>query len=243
MTGWEYPLVVALAVVISVTAAGWKYLLTVVALAIALGFAGARWRYVLVTVMLVTWLAMHLLNYISDFADRLVDVFEVCWLALFFLALAAPFRRRWRELAVYVLAVGFTVLPFWAVLVVPERGINLPDRWLQEMGLRIYVSYLSASARQQELLAKCTFVEYTSEDGAKRKIGECGDPLRTASDFWLMVVYDPSGELALPTVERTIAWRLAVRKLPNGSAFISSERSGRIGGGDLYWILADVPVV
>jgi hypothetical protein len=185
---------------------------------------------------------MHLLNYVWNFADRLLDVFEVCWLALFFLALAAPFRRRWRELAVYVLALGFTTAAFWAVLIVPERAINLPNRWLQEIGLRIYASYLSAPARQQELLAKCTFVEYTGEDGAKRKIGECGDPLRTASDFWIQAVYDPSGELTLPVVERTIAWRPAVRKLPNGSSFIYSEPCGRIGG-DLYWIVGDGPVV
>lgn len=241
MTGWEYPLIVALVVVAGVCMAGWRYLLAVVALTIALGFAGARWRYLLAAIVPVTWLVMHLLNYVSDFADRLIYVFDVFWLALFFLAWVAPFLRRWRELAVSCLALGFTFSAFAVALPGPDKGVVLPNRWLQKMGLRIYYSYLITPTQQQELLAKCTFVEYSGEDGAQRKIGECGDGPRSTFYFTVVVVCDPSGEVALPPVERSIPWRLAGRKLPNGPYFIHSEPSGRIDG-DLYWIVGGGPL-
>jgi hypothetical protein len=60
-----------------------------------------RWRYLLVIAALVSWLALNLLNYVSNIADRLADLFKVCWLALFFLALAALFKRKWRDLAIF----------------------------------------------------------------------------------------------------------------------------------------------
>ena len=83
---------------------------------------GASWRYLLVVVALATWLAMHLLNNVSNFADWLVDLFKVCWLALFFLALAAPFFRRWRELAISCLTLFITFGAFAGAFLGPEEG-------------------------------------------------------------------------------------------------------------------------
>jgi hypothetical protein len=197
---------------------------------------GPRWRYLLVVGTLTSWLAMHLLNYVSSMASWPIDLFKVCWLALFFLALVLPFRRRWYALAISCLALFVTFGAFVDVFLGPEGGV-LPNRWLQETGFRIYGSHLIRSAPLEEFLSRCKLVDYIEEDSTKQQVGECGDGLRSTLWFQITVIYDPSGQVARPAIQRTLAWRLAVLHLPTGSFFVHDDVASYLDG-NFYWILA-----
>ena len=198
-----------------------------------------RWKGLLVVMTLASWLAMHLLNYVSRIAVWPVGLFKACWLALFALALAAVFRRRWRNLAIACLVLFNTFSAFALVLLVPEPVV-FPSRWLQETGFHIYASHLIRSAPLDEFLSNCKLVEYTGEDNTRRKIGECNKGLRSTVWFRLLVIYDPSGQSAWPAVRRTLAWRLAVLHLPEGSSFVHEDDVLPLVG-DFYWFLDSSP--
>jgi hypothetical protein len=197
-----------------------------------------RWRYLLVSLLVVialaSWLALHLLNYVSNIADRLADLFKVCWLALFFLALAALFKRKWRDLAIFFPVLFFTFSAFLTVyLSPPEKGGLMPNRWLQEAGFRVYALHLIRSTPIEEFLSRCKLVEYLEEDGTKQRVGECVKGLRSAFWFRIVVIYDSSGQAAVPAIERTPAWRLAVLHSPNVPSDVAEHLVG-----NFYWVLA-----
>jgi hypothetical protein len=197
---------------------------------------GERWRYLLAGVVLASWLAMHLLNYVSGTADWFVDLFKVCWLALFFLAWTALFHSRWRELAISGPTLLITFVAFGGVLLGPEKGGLLPNQWLQETGFRIYASHLISSAPVEEFLSKCKLVDYAEEDGTRQQIGECDKGFRSTLWFSITVIYDPTGQLAGSAIHRTLAWRLAVLHLPNGRFFVHDDIAEHLVG-SFYWIL------
>jgi hypothetical protein len=186
---------------------------------------------------MASWIVIHLLNYVHGAGDWLISVFEVCWLTLFVLALAAPFLRQGSQFAIYSLILAITFGAFQLILLAPEKGVVLPNRWLQEAGFRVYALHLVRSTPLQELLSKCKLVDYGEEGVAKRQVGECSDDLRSTIWFRIVMVYDPSGQLALPAVERTLAWRLAVLRLPNGRFFVHDSVATHLDG-NFYWILA-----
>lgn len=206
-------------------------------LMLLVSIVGERWRYFLAVVVLGSWLAVHLLNFVSGVVDWLVDLFKVCWLALFLLAAAAPFRRKWRELAILCLTLFITFSGFVGVFLGPEKGGLLPNRWLQETGFRIYASLLVRSTPLEEFLSRCKLVDYLEEDGAKQRVGECDDGLRATLWFRVTVIYDPSGQITWPAIQRTLAWRLAVLKLPTGAFFVHDDVANHLVGG-FNWILA-----
>src|SRR5882757_3696744 len=77
-------------ILLALTVAAWDALATFsLLLAVLIVSYLDRWRYLsiylLVVIALASWLAMHFLNYVSNFADRFGDLFKPCWLALFFL--------------------------------------------------------------------------------------------------------------------------------------------------------------
>jgi hypothetical protein len=196
-----------------------------------------RWRYLLVVATLANWLGMHLLNYVSDIADWFVLLFRVCWLGLLFLVLAALLRRRWREFAILSLTLLVTFNAFAVALLGPERGGLLPNRRLQEIGLRIYASRLIRTTPLEELLSRCKLVDYLEEDGAKQQIGECNESLRSTLWFKIVVIYDPSGQAAWPPVPRSLPWRLAVLHLPNGRFIVHDDLAKHLVG-SFYWMQA-----
>jgi len=202
---------------------------------------GASWRYLLVVVALATWLAMHLLNYVSNFADWLVDLFKVCWLAVFFLALAAPFFRRWRELAISCLTLFITFGAFAGAFLGPEEGGLMSNEWLQEAGFRIHASHLIPATSPGEFLSTCKLVDYVEEDGTKQQVGECDKGFRSTLWFRIIVASDPSGQSAWPAIRRTLAWRLAVLHLPNGPFFVHDDVAKHLFG-NFYWILVPGPL-
>jgi hypothetical protein len=227
-------------VVLSASIAGsWQALTLSVLLALLLVSCLDRWRYLLVVMTLASWLAVHLLNYVSRIAVWPIGLFKVCWLALFFLALAAPFRRRWRDLAIACLVLFNTLGAFVLTSVVPEPVV-LPNRWLQETGFRIYALHLIRSTPPDEFLSRCKLVEYTEEDGATQQVGECSEGLRSTVWFRLLVIYDPSGQSAWPAIQRTLAWRLAVLHLPEGRSFVHEDDTTHLVG-NFYWFLDSSP--
>ncbi len=201
--------------------------------------SGERWRYLLAVVALANWLAMHLLNYVSWLSEWPVEAFKACWMALFFLAAAAPFFRRWRELVICGLLLFFASDAFLLTSLVPEPVV-LPNRWLQETGFRIYASHLVRSLPPEEFLSRCKLVDYVEEGGGRHQVGECDEGLRSAVWFRLLVIYDPSGQLAGPAVKRTLAWRLAVLHLPEGQSFVHDDEARHLVG-DFYWYLDESP--
>ena len=203
-------------------------------LLLAGSIAGGRWRYLLVAAVLASWVAMHLLNYVSGIADRFVDLFKVCWLALF-LALAAPFFRRWCELVISCLTLFITFVAFLTALLSPEDGALLPNQWLQEAGFRIHALHLIREVPLGEFLSRCKLVDYVEEDGTRQQVGECGKGLRSTSWFQITVVYDPSGQLAWPAIQRTLAWRLAVLDLPTGRFFVHDDVAKHLVD-NFYWL-------
>ena len=206
---------------------------------IVVSFLGGRWKYPLVAIMLASWLAMHLLNYVSSIAGWFVVLFKICWLVIFLLALAALFRRRWRELGISGLALFFTFNAFLLTSLVPEPVV-LPNLWLQKAGFRIYGSHLIRSMSPELVPSECKLIDYIEEDGAKQQVGECNKGLRSTVWFRLLVVYDPSGQLAWPAVQRTLAWRLAVLHLPEGRSFVHDDDTPHLVG-NFYWFLDSSP--
>jgi hypothetical protein len=202
---------------------------------------GERWRYLLAVVALASWLAMHLLNYVSEIADWFVDPFKACWIALFFLASSAALFRRWRELAICCLTLFVTFSAFVGVLLGPEGGGLLPNPWLQETGFRIYASHLIRSTALEEFLSNCNLIDYLEEDGARQQVGECNKSFRSTLWFEMIVIYDPSGQLARPAIQRTLAWRLAVLHLPTGNYFVHDDVASHLAR-DFYWILVPGPL-
>lgn len=211
--------------------------LAALSLALAGAMVHARWRYLLIVVGLALWLAINLLNLVVRI-DWLEDLFEVCWLALFCLALVAPYHRRWRELAFFcaALVIGFNAFAS-LVLAPPERGGLLPDPWLQEAGFYLYASYLIRPTPSEQFLSKCQLYDYVEEDGAKQQVGECNEGLRSTPHFRMALIYDPGGQLALPAARRTLAWRLAVWDLPDGRSFVHRDSAKHLVG-SFYWVLA-----
>jgi hypothetical protein len=200
---------------------------------------GERSKYFLIVVALASWLAMHLLNYVSSIAGWFADLFKVCWLALFFLALMAPFFRRWRELAICFLTLFFTFDALFRTSLVPEPVV-LPNLWLQEAGFRVYGSYLMRPLPSKAFLSRCELVDYIEEDGTRQQVGECDKGLRSTVWFRLLLIYDPSGQLAWPATRRTLAWRLAVLHLPEGRAFLHEDDARHLVG-NFYWFLDSNP--
>lgn len=200
---------------------------------------GERWRYLLVVAALASWLAMHLLNYVSGAAGWFVDLFKVCWLALLFSALTATFFRRWREFAIYCLTLFFTFDALFRTSLVPEPVI-LPNLWLQEAGFRVYSSHLIESMPPETFLSRCELVDYIDEDGTKQQVGECDRGLRSTVWFRLLLIYDPSRQVAWPAARRTLAWRLAVLHLPEGRSFLHEDDARHLVG-NFYWVLDSSP--
>jgi hypothetical protein len=203
---------------------------------LAVSIAGSRRRFALVGIVLASWVAMHVLNLVSAIADWPALVFRVCWTALLLLALTAPFLRRWRELAIFGATLLFTFSTFFLVSEMAEPVV-LPNRWLQETGFRIYASRLIQSVPLDEFLSSCKLVDYSEDADTKQQVGECSNGLRTTPWFNVVMIYDPSGQLSLPAIQRTLAWRLAVLHLPAGRYFVDYGASTHLFG-NFYLILA-----
>jgi hypothetical protein len=188
----------------------------------------SRWKYVLVLVALVSWLAKLLLNYISDAADWFWYLSFGCWIILFLLVWPALFRRNWRELAVLSVALSVMLLPLRGV------GDELVED-LQDKLFRAYVLQRIGEPPFQDFLSKCKLTHYVGDDGSKHTIGQCDDGLRLTWRLFLSVIYDPTGQFALPGYQRSTPWRLAVDDA-FAAGYAIKRDEGRHLRGDFYYI-------
>jgi hypothetical protein len=198
-----------------------------------------RWKYLLVVVVLVSRFVELLLYEVSDVSDWCWYLFTGGWFVLLFLTLWALFRIRWRELAVFSLVLVTTAL----------SAINIgiePIIRVQDEVFRIYALYRIRAVPLEQFLSKCKLNDYVDDDGNRQQVGRCREGFRVTPWFYLDVIYDPSGQLALPGYLRTITWRLAVQgrtgsgsRLPSGSnlgAEIARSDAGRHLVGSFYYL-------
>ena len=74
-----------------------------------------RWKYLLVAVVLVSRLVALSLCYVSDISDWCWYLFTGGWFVLLFLTMWSLLRLRWRELAIFALALVVTASPAFRV--------------------------------------------------------------------------------------------------------------------------------
>lgn len=168
-----------------------------------------RWKYLLVIVALVSWLAGQLLADVSRYVDwPLLYVSGLGWLALLLLNLSALVRHRWYELTIFSLTL--------VVIILPGFGVTQPAAWLQAAGFRIYASPL------EEYLATCRLFDFFDDDGIKQQFGQCPSVPQTFNSR-IGVIYDTTGQFALPPERRTRAWKSAISWHLSAGSFLAEE--------------------
>lgn len=160
-----------------------------------IGSSKPRLKYLLFIAIPIIWVADAFLAYPApDISYWLIWVYLACLLALFFLFLGTLFRRRWKEVAIFCAMAPVVLLPF--------LGLNVSFGWLHVEGFRFHASPI------EKYLSQCKLIEFI-ENGATQKVGVCerqGQP----GDETLTVIYDTTGELALPVSQRTPEWTKAM---------------------------------
>ena len=187
---------------------------------------------------------MHLLNYVSNFADWLVDLFKVCWLAVFFLALAAPFFRRWRELTDFLPDAVHHLRRFRGRFSgAGRRGTNV-ERVAQEAGFRIHASHLIPATSPREFLSTCKLVDVRrGETAPSSRSVECDKGFRSTLWFRIIVASDPSGQICQAGNPADAAkrggWRYCVSPMDHSSSMTDVAKHLF---GNFYWILVPGPL-
>jgi hypothetical protein len=134
----------------------------------------------------------------------------VCWFFIFFYFLCALILRRWKSVALYCAALA------WLFFVPPPA--TKPFHWLVVQGFRIHASPV------KDYLSKCRLVEFV-ENGVNQTVGICQGA--DMGSYIRSVYYDTTGELALPSSERTPEWKLAIRPFASNKAFVNSDPHAR----------------
>lgn len=189
----------------------------------------ARWKWALVVVALASWVAKLSLFHVSDIADWFWYLFLCCWLLLIVLAGAALARCRLAELAILSLTLAITFPP---ALNVGAEPINR----FQESVLRIYALGRIGAAPFDKFLSSCKLIDYAEDDGTTAQIGQCNVGFRLGVWPQFDLIYDPTGQVALPGYRRTVAWRLAVEEAFDGGWLVKSSDAGQHVIGDFYLI-------
>lgn len=181
----------------------------------------ATLKYIFLIVILASWAGGPLLAFsLPVFSDRLVWVYLGGLVVLFFLFVSALFRRRWKEVAIF--------FAIWAIVLLPFYGIRLPLRWLYVEAFRLHASPI------EEYLSRCKLVEFVESD-AKQKLGVC-ERLPMSGHGTLAVIYDTTGELALPVSQRTPEWTKTMGRFSPGRFFMQSEGWAQHLFGNFYAI-------
>jgi hypothetical protein len=107
---------------------------------------------------------------------------------------------------------------------------------LQEEAFRLYALHRIQASTPEAFLSKCIMTTYVDDDHVEHTIGECLDGFRSARWFRIIVIFDPSGQFALPGYQRSVAWRIAVDREFYGGVKIKSANSRKHLTGDFYFI-------
>lgn len=171
-------------------------------------------KYLLVAATLATWVVDQLLMFVPDVWEWHEFVFGGCFAIVVLSALWALIRRCWHRLAIFCLPL--VVISFFAQA----------NKWLQATGFRIYASPI------EHYLSGCRLVDFV-EDGKKQRVGEC-EGIPTSGITWNTVIYDTTGQLVLPRVQRTHEWKSAVGMLSSPDVYIETEGRASHLFGDFY---------
>jgi hypothetical protein len=184
----------------------------------------SRLKYLLVVIALVSWVAVQSLCFISRYADwPLLYISGSCWLALVVFALWAVLGRRWRELAVF--------LSTAIIIALPGLGVPQLADWIQQAGFRLYASPL------ESYLSGCKLFDFIDDDGSKQQVGQCRS-IPQAFNSRLTVIYDTTGQFALPVERRTRAWKWTVSwHLSPGAFFADRNHDDAHIFGNFYSVL------
>jgi hypothetical protein len=163
-----------------------------------------RWTYCLLGIVLVSRIIQLLLYETSDISDWCWYLFTYGWFALLFVTLWALVRFKWRR---FLMA-----LPVLVVTALPAVNIGMEYiQPIQDRIFRLYALHLIRSEPLEAFLSKCKLIDYVDDTGVQRQVGQCDQTFRSTPWFFLVLVYDPSGQFALPGYRRTTTWRLAVQ--------------------------------
>lgn len=198
-----------------------------------------RWTYRLLGVVLVSRIVQLLLYETSDISDWFWYLFTFGWFVLLFLALWALVRFKWHQFLIALPVLVATALP----------AVNIGMEYIQPIQdsvFRLYALHLIRSERLESFLSKCKLIDYVDDAGVRQRVGQCDQGLRSTPWFFLVLVYDPSGQFALPGYRRTTTWRLAVQgragsgaRLTTGLDFgpeLAGSDPGRHLAGSFYYI-------
>jgi hypothetical protein len=159
-----------------------------------------RWRpgslkYILaVTILACSFGAALLAFAFPTLSEQLFKVTLVCFLVLFVGFLRALFRRRWRELAIY--------LVIWFVVLLPHKfGAS---RWLYVEAFRVHASPI------EEYLSRCELFEFVEND-KKQVLGWC-ELGAVGNEVARQIFYDTTEEFGLPVSQRTPEWKAVMGK-------------------------------
>jgi hypothetical protein len=163
-----------------------------------------HWTYSLAAVVLISRLVQWTLYDITRVSDWCWYIFTVGWFVLFFLALWGLIRLRWRAFAICALVLITTFPPAL------NYGAE-PISQFQGEVYRLYALYRIRAVPLEEFVSQCKLIDYVEDDGTRQQIGQCNQVGR--GTFWhhFTLIYDPTGQFALPGYRRTTAWRLAVQ--------------------------------
>lgn len=168
----------------------------------------AALKYILLVVIVGSWIVGALLSFVAPlFVYHLVWVDIVCLLVLFCLFLGALFRRRWKEVAVFFI--------IWAVVLLPYYGSDAPLRQLVVLAFRVHVSPVD------EYLSRCKLIEFV-ENGATQAVGVC-ETTGLGNETYRLVIYDTTGEIALPASRKTPEWTEAMMRFRQAKLLVKSE--------------------
>jgi hypothetical protein len=173
-------------------------------------------KYLLVAVTLAAWVVDELLMFVPHVWEWHESILVGCLVIVVPSALWALVKRRWHTFAILC-------LPLLVIVFLPEAS-----KWLQATGFRIYASPI------EQYLPRCRLVDFV-EDGKKQQVGEC-EGIPTSGITWDTVIYDTTGQLVLPRVQRAREWKSAVGMLSSPDVYIETEGRAWHLVGDFYVI-------
>jgi hypothetical protein len=115
----------------------------------------------------------------------------VCWIPLFHFSLGAVFRRRWKLISIFAIV--------WVLLSPVFLGVWAPRIWLRGQGFHV------RTLLTKDYLSRCKLTEFV-ENGIKQTVGWCEGGSLTY-DYFDFIVYDTTGNSALPVSQRSLEWK------------------------------------
>jgi hypothetical protein len=147
---------------------------------------------------------LHWLNCVTTASNLLLAV----------LSLGALVTLRWRWIAIFAAT--------WTFVLLPDFGVLAPFQLLSGTGFHVQVLL------DGDYLSRCEMADIV-ENGSTQKVGFCQKYIRPSAgcDY---VMYDTSGQFALPPWQRTPGWKRAIRIVAEHSKVGPDDQTIRLFG-------------